>query len=295
MDKPGIIRYFPAIMAPTTPIPVWQLYGEDSPFPDVMHIERIMDRAAGLDWQIAPHRHLHLHQVFLIQSGQIRLHLDGQTIASSEPVMMNIPRHTVHGFQFSAGTEGYVLTVPATDFPEIFATGTATHGALARPFVGSVPQGMPDGFALIQSLHGTANPFRTLRLRAAVIALACAVAETSERDSPDLGFGDPRIARFEAMIRMPQAQGWHLGDYARALGISERHLRRLCLDATGKSARHLIEATHLREACRLLAYTRMRVQDVGFALGYDDPAYFARVFRRATGLSPGDYRARLEQ
>jgi AraC-like DNA-binding protein len=39
----------------------------------------------------------------------------------------------------------------------------------------------------------------------------------------------------------------------------------------------------------------MRVQDVGFALGYDDPAYFARVFRRATGLSPGDYRARLEQ
>jgi AraC family transcriptional regulator, transcriptional activator of pobA len=38
----------------------------------------------------------------------------------------------------------------------------------------------------------------------------------------------------------------------------------------------------------------MRVQEVGFALGYDDPAYFARAFRRLSGLSPSDYRARLE-
>jgi AraC-like DNA-binding protein len=38
----------------------------------------------------------------------------------------------------------------------------------------------------------------------------------------------------------------------------------------------------------------MRVQEVGFALGYDDPSYFARSFRRATGLSASDYRRRLE-
>jgi AraC family transcriptional activator of pobA len=53
-----------------TAIPAWSLYGESRAFPDVMHIERFTDRAAGLDWRIAPHRHLHLHQFFLIQSGR---------------------------------------------------------------------------------------------------------------------------------------------------------------------------------------------------------------------------------
>ena len=67
----------------------------------------------------------------------------------------------------------------------------------------------------------------------------------------------------------------------------------MCLTLTGLSAHALIETTRLREACRLLAYTRMQVQEVGFATGFDDPAYFARAFRRGMGLSPGDYRARL--
>ena len=54
-------------------IPTWQLYGEASPFPDLLHIERIVDRAAGQDWVIAPHRHVNLHQIFLIRSGVVAL------------------------------------------------------------------------------------------------------------------------------------------------------------------------------------------------------------------------------
>ena len=59
-------------------IPTWQLYGEASPFPDLLHIERIVDRAAGQDWVIAAHRHVNLHQIFLIRSGVVALSLDGQ-------------------------------------------------------------------------------------------------------------------------------------------------------------------------------------------------------------------------
>ena len=128
MDEPGYFRYFPAMEPALTPIPAWQLYGEDSPFPDILHIERIVDRAEGLHWRIAPHRHLHLHQVFLILSGEVRLTMDGRQAEAAPPVVMNIPRGTVHGFEFSAGTEGFVLTLPAANFPDLFATRL---GALA--------------------------------------------------------------------------------------------------------------------------------------------------------------------
>jgi AraC family transcriptional regulator, transcriptional activator of pobA len=295
MDEPGVFRYFPAMASAPPPIPSWQLYGEDSPFPDILHIERIVDRAEGLHWRIAPHRHLHLHQIFLIRSGEVRLTIDGQQTRADPPVVMNIPRGTVHGFDFAAGTEGFVLTLPAANFPDVFDTRNDALAALAQAFVSPVPAGLETSFAALAADHSGGSALRQLRLRAAAMTLCCAVAEQAPSQTAAAPQGHPRIAAFETLIRNHLDQRWALADYARALAVSERHLRRTCLQVTGMSAHALVETIRLREACRLLAYTRMRVQEVGFALGYDDPAYFARAFRRSSGQSPSDYRARLER
>ncbi len=292
MDDPGIFRYFSAMH---TPIPAWQLYGESSPFPDLLHIERIVDRAAGLDWRIAPHRHHGLHQIFLISHGSIRLALDGETRAPALPAVLNIPRGTVHGFAFAAGTEGSVLTLPAADFPELFGPGTETAAALARTFVTLPPVGLGAAMDALGTLHATPGPLRRLRLRAAAIALCCTLAEAAPQVETPGTTADPRLSRLEQRVRGMLAQPLRLPDLARDMGLSERHLQRLCRQATGLSAHGFIVQVRLREACRLLAYTRMRVQEVGFALGFNDPAYFARAFRRGTGLSPAAYRARLER
>lgn len=291
MDDMSINWYLSAMTGAI--IPSWQLYGEQSPFPDLIHIETITDRAAGLDWRIAPHRHVHLHQVFLILAGAAHVSIDGKTMRGTPPFLMNMPRGHVHGFGFAAGTEGYVLTLPAADFPELFGPEAETRASLERPFV-VAGDGVDRHFSDIARLHAAPGPFRRLKLRAAALALCCAVADAGGEGPGKRTDGDARIARFEELIRAHLADGWQLADYARALAVSERHLRRLCLAATGLSAHGFLEATRLREACRLLAYTRMRAQEVGFALGFDDPAYFARAFRRGMGMSASDYRRRLE-
>ncbi|MDP3338782.1 helix-turn-helix domain-containing protein [Frigidibacter sp.] len=275
-------------------IPAWQLYGEDSPFPDLLHIERIVDRAAGLDWRIAPHRHVHLHQMFLIRSGRARLTIDGAAQDMACPAVANIPRGVVHGFAFSAGTDGYVLTLPAADFPELFVDPAETAPLLARAFIAPAPEDMQAPFAQLAALHHGPGALRRLRLRAGAVSLCCTLAELAPHAPGTHTPGDPRIARFEALIRRELASGWTLGDYAHALAISERQLRRLCTGQTGLSAHGFLETIRLREACRMLAYTRMQVQEVGFALGFDDPAYFTRTFRRGMGLAPGLYRKRLD-
>lgn len=43
-------------------------------------------------------------------------------------------------------------------------------------------------------------------------------------------------------------------------------------------------------ACQYLDFTDMTVQDVGQQLGYDDPYYFSRTFKRVMGISPLSYR-----
>ncbi len=294
MDEPGIFRYFPDMAPRPSPIPAWQLYGEDNPFPDILHIERIVDRAEGLHWRIPPHRHLHLHQVFLILSGEVRLTADGQHFQAATSVMMNIPRGTVHGFDFAAGTEGYVLTLPAANFPELFATRLAALSPLGRAFIAPAAPELAAIFIALAAVHGGSSALRHLRLRASAMMLGSLVAETAPPQDTENHVGNPRIAAFETLIRSHLDQQWTLADYSAKLAVSERHLRRMCLQATGMSAHMLVETIRLREACRLLAYTRMRVQEVGFALGYDDPAYFARAFRRVSGVSPSNYRTRLD-
>ena len=64
--------------------------------------------------------------------------------------------------------------------------------------------------------------------------------------------------------------------------------------ATGRPATGLIEERLIREARRNLVYTNLPVSTVAYALGFSDPAYFSRVFSRATGLSPRAFRARLQ-
>jgi AraC family transcriptional regulator, transcriptional activator of pobA len=298
MDEPRQLWYLSDMNAPPAPIPIWQLYGEDTPFPDVLHVERIADRAAGLDWTIAPHRHVHLHQIFLLQSGHVKLALDGADVAITPPMVINVPRSHVHGFSFSRGTEGFVLTLPAKDFPDLFGPEAEMGQAAAQPFV--VPAGaeIAAQFERMAESHATITPYRRTVLRAAAATLLGMVLVAQARNPvaiPPKDRSDPRVIAFQAKVRAGLHEKLGVEDYARALGVSARHLSRLCTMQTGLSAKTYVETERIREGCRLLVYTRLPIQGVAYHLGFDDPAYFSRAFRRQIGMSPGAYRARFDQ
>lgn len=280
-------------MAPTQ-IPSWQLYGEVNAFPDFLHVEQVVDRAAGLDWTIAAHRHLHLHQLFLLTSGDINLTLDGERQPLLPPVVINIPRGTVHGFSFSAGTEGYVVTLPAADFPDLFNAPAETASSLAQAFSVAADGALIQRFQSLARAHAGNASFRRTLLRADGAALVAEVLDKAQEIQGRRLTSDPRIQRFAAMVRDAMTRRLGLQDLASALALSPRQLTRLCKAETGMTAQSYIEAQKMREACRLLVYTRMSTQAVGWQLGFDDPSYFSRVFQRNHHLSPSAYRARFE-
>jgi AraC family transcriptional activator of pobA len=62
---------------------------------------------------------------------------------------------------------------------------------------------------------------------------------------------------------------------------------------TGHNAQALLHARLVREASRRLVHIAAPVSSIAFELGFDDPAYFCRFFKRHAGASPRDYRRRL--
>lgn len=82
-----------------------------------------------------------------------------------------------------------------------------------------------------------------------------------------------------------------IGDMAQALHLSDRTLKRR-LQAEGTSYQALLDQVRQRDAMRLLGDATQAIADVAEAVGYTDPANFARAFARWTGLSPRDWRHR---
>jgi len=102
------------------------------------------------------------------------------------------------------------------------------------------------------------------------------------------------LARFETLIEARFATHQPVADYAAALGVSPTHLSRVCRAATGRPASALIQDRLIREARRNLVYTNLSVSAIAYALGFSDPAYFSRVFARATGLPQRAFRDRAQ-
>ena len=63
-------------------------------------------------------------------------------------------------------------------------------------------------------------------------------------------------------------------------------------EACGVSLQELVHTERVRLAQKLLTITADPVAVVGSAVGWDDQPHFSRMFRRATGLAPGQWRQR---
>ncbi|MEU6124717.1 AraC family transcriptional regulator [Streptomyces sp. NPDC047123] len=77
---------------------------------------------------------------------------------------------------------------------------------------------------------------------------------------------------------------------AERLGVSVSYLSEAVKASTGRTPGELIRQARVHEAKRLLLRTELSVRQVADRVGFADPAYFCRFFRRETGASPGDFR-----
>jgi AraC family transcriptional activator of pobA len=81
--------------------------------------------------------------------------------------------------------------------------------------------------------------------------------------------------------------------YAGAPGVSSDKLHAHCQREKNCGPRAIIHERLLREACTRLQQLDLPVEQIGYGLGFRDPAYFNRFFRKYCGASPGSYRRQI--
>ena len=284
-------------------VPTYALYGEPAAREgtDFLHCETIEARSRLHDFRIRPHRHEQLFQMLFLSGGEGEATIDGAQAGLPPPCLALVPAFVVHGYAFSNTVEGLVLTLYQDQLAAILRTGPEALGSLAAPHILALAGQQDAARTIAASLQSVAAEFAGAAAgRAAMMQAHLAVALlTADRarttlacrgaEPPPRGLG--HVVRFRQMIDRDFRAHVPIAQYARRLGMTDVHLRRLCREHLGATPLAALNARVVLEARRLLVFSTLGVKEVAAATGFTDEAYFSRFFLRETGLSPTAFRA----
>ena len=103
---------------------------------------------------------------------------------------------------------------------------------------------------------------------------------------------DPAVHRAVALLQADVARPWTLELLAQEAGLSRTTLAERFRAAMGDTPLAHLRTLRLQKAMQLLGDPRRKLDEVAQAVGYQDAFGFSKAFKRAVGVSPGEFRRR---
>lgn len=133
-----------------------------------------------------------------------------------------------------------------------------------------------------------ATYLRLMLLRCGRLARQTAVRPTPAQGESEIW------SRFRSLLEMHFRQWHQVSDYAQALAVTPDHLNQVVKQASQRSAKQLIQERLMLEARRAAWFSQDSLKQIAYDLGFDDPAYFSRLFRRCSGQPFSDFRNQIQ-
>ena len=251
----------------------------------------------------APHRHDY-HELIWVRSGRGYHLIDGNRVPARAGTITLIGRGQVHVFECAADVEGAVVRFGEEQLfggtEQRIAPGWLLAGRCGRTV--SMPAeeaGRLD--AVIEALRveverpRDAQSVELQRQLVSVILLwierwydAAPADEQAGADEADIRL----LRRFVSRLESDFADHHDAGHYADSLAVPPAALSRALTRVTGSSTKELVTDRVMVEAARLLRFSDLTAGQIAYRVGFSDPLYFSRAFKRHYGESPTAYRAR---
>jgi AraC family transcriptional activator of pobA len=205
--------------------------------------------------------------------GALRIHAGGSgaSILATEDLVSRIVGDNPLSVSLRPALDR-LLIAPAERIEPVVAELEALFGALARE---TTEPGL--GAPAMAGLY--------LGLIVMHLWRACAASDHGAFDE-----AAPTVQRFRQLVEMHYRDDFSIADFCRMLNVTRAHLHNACLRGLGRPPQRLVHERLAVEARLRLRQTASPVEQVAYSLGFRDPGYFNRFFRRLTGMSPGAYR-----
>ena len=260
---------------------------------------------AARSWSIRQKAGRRAHLLLLL-SDRGRASWQGTEIVLAAPTLLWLPGNVDATIEVSAGAQGFLLSTD-DDFLIKIVAGNAEALHLRRT---TERVALIEGEALAPHLDAVSHACRAIaaELRSPGYGGATLISShllllclqlwrlSASHDEPHemAARGGPAlVGNFLQMVELHYRDGWPVARYADALGVTSDKLHAHCQREKNCGPRAIIHERLLREACTRLQQLDLPVEQIGYGLGFRDPAYFNRFFRKYRGASPGNYRRQV--
>lgn len=143
---------------------------------------------------------------------------------------------------------------------------------------------------LHRAASNTENPFRLQVIENMLRVFYYGGISSSPNTDSQTPYKNSIVRRFMELVQEHHQHERLIGFYADKLCITPKYLSKLVKENTGRSAGEWIENHVILEARAMLQSPNMTIQQIATALNFPNQSFFGKYFKRATGMSPKQYR-----
>lgn len=234
-----------------------------------------------------------------IRKGEVVLHLDGKKYKSKAGDTLFVPAGHAHRDEFPEDSVFEALHVQFIwpDMEKAFRGMTNAHLAgLSLINKQIVKEMLLDLYHTFRASRPLVREMTDVNLCRILLFLMGVVRQagkplTKTEAAMQKELRQQKIDAVKHYVRENISRPITLTGVADHLGMSPFHLSHLFSQESGFTLSAYLTQTRMQQAARLLAEPNSRVAEVGCAVGFEDPNYFGKAFRRYFNQSPGAFRA----
>jgi AraC family 4-hydroxyphenylacetate 3-monooxygenase operon regulatory protein len=269
-----------------------------------IHYESLEKLAKFFGRNMPVHHHDRFFQLHVILTGTVHVHLDESSYVVQAPMFFLTPPTIPHAFITDNNAKGHVITVRQQLvwqlMENMMATGWDNSNFISNPLcVPLVPENNKNAIHLQQLLSLIAEESlqsgvqQSVALKALLQLILIDILRLADQSHPQQKTRkeDIRIFHlFNQLIEAHYKEHLTLSQYAIKICITEARLNEVCRRLAGLPSKRLIIDRLIQQARRLLSFSSVSITEIGYELGFKDPAYFARFFRKNSGVTASKYR-----
>lgn len=251
-------------------------------------------------------------RIFYVLEGEALLHLPQSDVALHPGHLYIIPAYTVHSYECHGPFRLYYLHVyegfkndmniqEVYDLPtEVEATEVTEHlfEYICRQQPDArLPHADPSSYDNTAQISRYLERYRNMslwqkmELRGAMLMI---VSHFLRQATPRVWTGDDRMKRVLGYIHNRICESIDLEELSQIANVSKPYLIKLFRHEFGFSPIQYINNKKVERAQLLLYTTNMTIKEVAYTLGFNDQNYFIRMFHKVEGVTPQEYRRKLQ-
>ena len=233
------------------------------------------------------------YMIALITEGRAIMSVDfKEVIISAGEAFIVSPSQVHFPSKASSGVKGWLMGISSEHFTEQEVELTAKYAINASPIccANEVIDEINSLFEML-SYHFCHYPI-AVPLALSIKSIVLFYADTEIKNINDRYM--VIVYQLKKLLAIKLNKEKSPSVYAGMLNISEVYLNEAIKAVTGMNVSRFIRSQVVLTAKRKLAYTSLSAAEIAVELGYDDYAYFSKLFKKETGLSPTQYRKNLK-